>query len=486
MYKILGIAVLLILLVIILVMQYRKIEGFTSSGLTWQCLSETKDSGNNNTPVAINDIGEIFCMTQTGSTTNCDWSVATSDSTCTNKLTRQNAGSLKCTANQLDNSNHWCYRARQVLRVPKAPTITNVTAGNASIVVNFTAGANNKAPITNYQYQLTTGTTEQTWADVNPATTTSPITITGLTNGTTYSVRLRAKNAYDVSPASTGSFSATPIITAPSAPSITKLIPGNRLIKVEFTAGSNGGATITNYQYSINNGVDFYDFSPSATSSPLTITGLMNDTAYKVLIRAKNSAGNGASSNMLEATPTLKDLKCEVTPAAVFQMIGGTKTQVAKCEDSSVSNESGPLLQNIIDMLSSYSLSRDQSGNYVFDGRNNATSSDADKLNETKKLIQDLNETLKSDKIKDRLESSAESKKTTTAGEVSTTGIGSVSGASGACSLPATTCVSPIVSASDANTACLQQGSEMKQSCPDMSQYVRKDSIPCWNCNLDY
>jgi hypothetical protein len=36
-----------------------------------------------------------------------------------------------------------------------------------------------------------------------------------------------------------------------------------------------------------------------------------------------------------------------------------------------------------------------------------------------------------------------------------------------------------------------QQGREAvtarEKACPkDMSQYIRKDSIPCWNCTLDY
>ena len=35
-------------------------------------------------------------------------------------------------------------------------------------------------------------------------------------------------------------------------------------------------------------------------------------------------------------------------------------------------------------------------------------------------------------------------------------------------------------------TPALQQGTEYGSNCPDMSQYVRKDAIPCWNCTLDY
>jgi hypothetical protein len=36
-------------------------------------------------------------------------------------------------------------------------------------------------------------------------------------------------------------------------------------------------------------------------------------------------------------------------------------------------------------------------------------------------------------------------------------------------------------------TPALQQGNEYDTAgCPDMSQYIRKDAIPCWNCTLDF
>ena len=41
--------------------------------------------------------------------------------------------------------------------------------------------------------------------------------------------------------------------------------------------------------------------------------------------------------------------------------------------------------------------------------------------------------------------------------------------------------------ACDEPSASLSQGREYKSACDhDMSQYIRKDSIPCWKCNLDY
>jgi hypothetical protein len=32
----------------------------------------------------------------------------------------------------------------------------------------------------------------------------------------------------------------------------------------------------------------------------------------------------------------------------------------------------------------------------------------------------------------------------------------------------------------------VQQGNEYRRSKEDMSKYIKKDSIPCWGCTLDY
>ncbi|MFN0098684.1 MAG: beta strand repeat-containing protein [Gemmatimonadaceae bacterium] len=190
-----------------------------------------------------------------------------------------------------------------IITVPGIPTITAIQGVNQGVELNFTAPTSNGgAAITNYEYSTDNGST---WAPRSPASTTSPLVITGLTNGTTYQVRLRAVNGIGASAAS-AAVAGTPqaTISVPGAPTIGTITAGNTQLSVAFTApASNGGAAITNYEYSTDNGSTWAPRSPSGTASPLVITGLTNGTTYQVRLRAVNSAGAGAASAAVAGTP---------------------------------------------------------------------------------------------------------------------------------------------------------------------------------------
>jgi outer membrane protein OmpA-like peptidoglycan-associated protein len=95
-----------------------------------------------------------------------------------------------------------------------------------------------------------------------------------------------------------------PPATTPGAPTISAITAGDTQLSVAFTApNSNGGASITNYDYSTDNGSNWTTPSPTSTTSPLVITGLTNSTTYTVKIRARNSVGAGTASNGVSGTP---------------------------------------------------------------------------------------------------------------------------------------------------------------------------------------
>lgn len=104
--------------------------------------------------------------------------------------------------------------------LPGAPTALSALAGDGMAKVSFTPPAE-ATGITNYQYSINGGSS---WTALSPVTTASPVTVTGLTNGTQYQITLRAVTA-----AGNGAASAAVSVTPsarPSAPRSTGVAAG--------------------------------------------------------------------------------------------------------------------------------------------------------------------------------------------------------------------------------------------------------------------
>ncbi len=73
---------------------------------------------------------------------------------------------------------------------------------------------------------------------------------------------------------------------------------------IAFTAGSDNGSAITNYEYSLDSG-SWIALSPTDSTSPITISGLTADVSYSIRLRATNSAGSGlgVASAAVRVTP---------------------------------------------------------------------------------------------------------------------------------------------------------------------------------------
>lgn len=100
--------------------------------------------------------------------------------------------------------------------------------------------------------------------------------------------------------------------TAPAAPTLGTITPGNTQLSAAFVAGGDGGSAITSYKYSTDNGATYRTRQTGTTASPIVITTLSSDgttplangTAYSVIIKAVNAIGDGTASNMVSATPS--------------------------------------------------------------------------------------------------------------------------------------------------------------------------------------
>lgn len=187
--------------------------------------------------------------------------------------------------------------------VPSAPTIDSIVPNHQQLSVFFTPGTDGGSPLTNYAVSVNGGTT---FLPLSPAQTSSPIVLTGLTNGTTYSVILRAINVIGSSPNS-NTVSGTPV-AVPDAPTLQAVLPANGSAYVYFRAGADNGFSITNYEVSLDSGSTWTALSPADLATPVQITGLTNNNATTIQLRAVNVNGPSVASNSLSTTPRVGTL----------------------------------------------------------------------------------------------------------------------------------------------------------------------------------
>jgi titin len=198
---------------------------------------------------------------------------------------------------------------------PDFPTNIRVEPGDRSALMYFTPPTQTGgAPILNYQYSINNG---QTWLTRSPASSSSPILFSGLTNGTRYALKIRAVNAAGPGLES-WTFTVFPR-TVPGAPNITAVQPGNGMANLVIQAPSNtGGASLTNYEYSLDGGLQWRARWPAHAGSNLMISGLVNGLTYAVRVRAVNEAGPGDPSTTVNVRPRISGSKPAIQGSLVI------------------------------------------------------------------------------------------------------------------------------------------------------------------------
>lgn len=191
--------------------------------------------------------------------------------------------------------------------VPGAPTIGTATAGNAQASVTFSApGSNGGAAITGYTVTSSPGGITGTGAS-------SPIVVTGLTNGQAYTFTVTATNAAGTGAASSASNSVTPV-APPSTPTGLALTPDEGFI----TASWDAAAGATSYELDIDNG-GYLPTGIATTSYRFPAAPFTTDPGISIpfKVRARNAGGASAYSSVVSgAALPLTPENLAATPGA--------------------------------------------------------------------------------------------------------------------------------------------------------------------------
>ncbi|PIQ30298.1 MAG: hypothetical protein COW62_12945, partial [Zetaproteobacteria bacterium CG17_big_fil_post_rev_8_21_14_2_50_50_13] len=200
--------------------------------------------------------------------------------------------------------------------LPGAPTAASAVAGDTTTQISFTAPANNGgSAITSYTVTSNPGGLTATGAA-------SPITITGLTNGTAYSFTVTATNAVGTGPASAPSNAVTPQ-GVPGAPTAVVATAGDSQASIAFTPPvSNGGSPITSYSVTSSPG----GLTVTGAASPLVLSGLTNGAAYSFTVTATNAVGTGLAS---APSNTVTPQGVPGAPTAVVATAGDAQASIA-------------------------------------------------------------------------------------------------------------------------------------------------------------
>lgn len=204
---------------------------------------------------------------------------------------------------------------------PGAPVIGTAIAGNGQVTVAFTPpSSNGGSPITQYVVSCNVA-----GATRGVATgTASPLTVTGLANGTAVTCRVGARNAAGFGPVSADSNAVTPTApaAAPVVPTNAVATAGNGQISVAFSAPSNPAGYVAICQP--QNGDLSLTRTGRGPASPVTVTGLTNGTAYTCTVAVASGGTRSAQSNVVTPTAPAAAGGAPVVPTNAVATAAGT------------------------------------------------------------------------------------------------------------------------------------------------------------------
>ena len=213
--------------------------------------------------------------------------------------------------------------------IPTISSVSPIDGSYSSLKVYFADSSGGRPALSTYQYSFN-------GSDYYNATgTTSPITISDLSAGTSYLVRLRAIS---------DSAWSSEVSTAPLAVStnkkgdapynvvVTPVTGTETSLSVSFADSLVGVPPPTKYQYLLNGSGSFIDVS---ANNPFIIQNLYTDTSYSVVLKAVS--GTAWSSEVSSASTAVKTYKLGNAPV-ITDISSGLNSIIVYFNDSSGGN----------------------------------------------------------------------------------------------------------------------------------------------------
>ncbi|WP_054658613.1 fibronectin type III domain-containing protein [Stenotrophomonas pictorum] len=281
--------------------------------------------------------GAAVAATNNAGTWTAFWAVA-AGITASNRNVSITASNSTGSTTRADTSN-----ATVDSVVPTVVSIAPASGASASnTTVNFTASfSEGVTGVSTDDFTLVgTGSATGSIASASGSGSSYTVTVNGITGNGTLKLNLNASTNISDTAGNSGlaAFTAgtthtVAIATAPGAPTIGTATAGDAQASVTFTApASNGGSAITGYTVTSNPG-GITAGGNGFTTSPITLSGLSNGTAYTFTVTATNAVGTStASAASNSVTPKANQTITFTNPGA--QNFGTTPTLTATASSS--------------------------------------------------------------------------------------------------------------------------------------------------------